>query len=180
MKRRSGFGWLELVIGIVLIGLGILAFAKPDLALTGLVFAYGAAAVIMGVADIILFIEVQRYTGFGPILSLISGVLSVMAGLMLIAYPGTGVMVLTVLFPIWFIAHVISRLAHLGQIRYVAGDGVYYATLVINIIGLVLGILMIIYPLFTITTIRFFASTYLILLGVDSVVMAISQMGEKW
>ena len=58
MRGRSGFGWLELVIGIVLIVLGVFAFAAPDLALTGLVFAYGIAAVIVGVADIILFIEV--------------------------------------------------------------------------------------------------------------------------
>ena len=50
MRRRSGFGWLELAIGIILILLGALALARPDLALTGLVFAYGIAAVVMGVA----------------------------------------------------------------------------------------------------------------------------------
>lgn len=180
MKRRSGFGRLELAIGIVLIGLGILAFVNPDLALTGLVSAYGIAAVVMGVADIILFIEVERYTGFGPILALISGVLSVMTGLMLVVYPTTGALVLTFLFPIWFIAHVISRLAHLGHIRLVAGDGVYYFTLVVNLIGLFLGILMVIHPLFTLSTLRCFASAYLILLGVDSVTMAVSRMGKRW
>ena len=180
MRRRSGFGWLELVIGIALIALGVLAFAKPDLALTGLVFAYGIVAVIMGVADIILFIEVERYTGLGPTLSLISGILSVMSGLMLVVYPATGVLVLTVLFPIWFIAHCISRLAHLGHIRFVAGGGIYSFTLIVNIIGLILGILMVFNPLFTLTTIRCFASVYLILLGVDSVVMAASRMGKRW
>ena len=177
MRRRSGFGWLELVIGILLILLGILAFLKPDLALTGMVFAYGLAAVIMGVADIILFIEVERYTGFGPILSLISGVLSVMTGFMLLVYPGTGVLVLTFLFPIWFIAHCISRLAHLHHIRLVAGSGMYTFTLVINVIGLVLGFLMILSPFFTLTAIRCFAGTYLILLGIDSILMAVSPMG---
>lgn len=179
MRRRSGFGWLELVIGIAFILLGILAFAKPDLALTGLIFVYGIAAVVMGVADIILFIEVERYTGLGPILSLISGVLSVMTGLTLVVYPGTGVLVLTFLFPIWFIAHGISRLVHLGHIRFVAGDGIYYFTLIINIIGLILGVLMIFNPLFTLTTIRYFASVYLILLGIDSLVMAVSRMGKR-
>lgn len=100
MRRRSGFGWLELAIGILLILLGALAFLRPDLALNSLVFAYGVAAVVMGIADIILYIEVERYTGFGPILSLIAGVLSVMSGVMLAVYPRTGVLVLTVLFPI--------------------------------------------------------------------------------
>ena len=180
MRKHSSFGWLELGIGILLILLGVLAFVKPDLALTGLVFAYGVAAVAMGVADIILYIRVERYTGFGPMLSLISGILSVMSGLMLVVYPGTGVLGLTVLFPIWFSAHCVSRLAHLGHIRFVAGNGIYYFILTINIIGLFLGILMAVYPLFTLTTIRCFASAYLILLGVDSVVMAVSRMGKRW
>ena len=134
---------------------------------------------IVGVADIILFIEVERYTGLGPLLSLVSGVLSVMTGLVLVVYPSTGVLVLTLLFPIWFIAHGISRLVHLGHIRFVAGRGIYYFTLVINIIGLVLGFLMLFDPLFTLTTIRCFASANLILLGIDSVVIAVSRMGRR-
>ena len=179
MRRRSGFGWLELAIGILLIALGVLAFAKPDLALTSLVFAYGAAAVVMGVADIILYIEVERYTGFGPILSLIAGILSVMSGVMLVVYPRTGVVVLTVLFPIWFIAHCISRLSHLSSIRLIAGNATFYFALVINIIGLILGFMMLLSPIFTLNTIRYFASAYLILLGIDSVVMAASRIGMR-
>lgn len=38
MRRRSGFGWLELVLGIILMVLGVLTFAQPDLALTSMVF----------------------------------------------------------------------------------------------------------------------------------------------
>ncbi len=179
MSRRSGFGWLELAIGIILIVLGVLAFAQPDLALTSLVFAYGVAAVVMGIADIILYIQVERYTGFGPVLSLIAGILSVMSGIILVIYPRTGVLVLTVLFPIWFIAHCISRLTQLNHVRYVAGNGVYYFTLILNIIGLVLGFLMCLRPVFTLATLRFFASSYLILLGIDAVVMAASRMGTR-
>lgn len=180
MRRHSWLGWLELVIGILLIVLGVLAFARPDIALTSMVFAYGVAAVIMGVADIILYIQVDRYTGFGPILSLISGILSVMSGIMLVAYPRTGVLVLTLLFPIWFIAHCISRFTHLSHIRFVAGNGIYYFTLVINIIGLILGCLMLLSPLLTLTAIRSFAGVYLILLGIDSVAMAFSRMGKRY
>lgn len=145
-----------------------------------MVFAYGITAVVMGVADIILYIEVERYTGFGPVLSLISGILSVMSGIMLVVYPRTGVLVLTVLFPIWFIAHCISRFTNLNHIRFVAGNGVYYFMLIINIIGLILGTLMILSPLLTLTTIRCFAGIYLVLLGVDSVVMACSRMGKRF
>ena len=157
----------------------MLTFAKPDLALTSLVFAYGVAAVVMGVADIILYIEVERYTGFGPILSLIAGILSVMTGVMLVVYPRTGVVVLTVLFPIWFIAHCISRLSQLNTIRFHAGSGMYYFTLVVNIIGLILGFLMILRPVISILSIGWIVGFYLILLGVDSIVLAVSNMGRR-
>ena len=66
MRRRSGFGWLDLTLGIGLICLGILALVQPDWALTTLVVAYGIAAVVMGVTDILLFIRVERYTGWAP------------------------------------------------------------------------------------------------------------------
>lgn len=179
MRRRSGFGWLELIIGIFLLLLGIMAFVKPDAALTGVVLAYGVAAIMMGIADIILYIQVERYTGFGPYLSLISGILSVMSGIMLLMYPEAGMVVLTILFPIWFIAHCISRLVHIGHIRYIAGEGIYFFSLIVNIIGVMLGFMMFLRPLFTITAISYIAGTYLILLGIDAIVIAFSHMGRR-
>lgn len=179
MRMRSGYGWLELIVGILLIVLGIWVFADPENALNGLFFAYGITAVIMGVSDIILYVQVERYTGFGPIISLISGTLSVMSGIMLLVYPKAGVIVLTLLLPIWFIAHCISRLAHLPSIRFIAGNRMYVFTLVINIIGLALGFLMLLSPPFTLATIRHFAGLYLVLVGIDGVVMAASRMGMR-
>ena len=179
MRRRSGFGWLELLIGILLVVLGALALARPDLALSGLVFAYGIAAIAMGIADIVLYIQVEHYTGFGPVISLVSGILSVMSGVMLLVYPRAGAMVLTLLFPIWFIAHCISRLAHQPHVRRIAGSGMHTLTLIINIIGLILGFMMLLSPLFTLATLRNFAGIYLILLGIDSILMSASRMGMR-
>ncbi len=179
MRRRSGFGWLELAIGILLMVLGVWVFLESGMALTGMAVIFGLAAAAMGVADIILFIQVERFTGFGPILSLIAGILSVMSGIMLLAYPKAGALALSLLFPIWFIAHCISRLSHLHHIRFIAGQGMYTFTLIINIIGLVLGLLMVFSPLFTLNLIRCFASAYLVLLGIDGVVTAVSRMGRR-
>lgn len=179
MRRRSGFGWLELVIGILLIALGVFTFANPGFALTGLAALFGAIAIVMGVADIVLYVRVERFTGFGPVVSLISGILSVMSGFMLLVYPNAGRWVLSLLFPIWFIAHCISRLSQLNTIRFHAGSGMYYFTLVVNIIGLILGFLMILRPVISILSIGWIVGFYLILLGVDSIVLAVSNMGRR-
>ena len=88
MKKYSGFVWMELIVGALLILLGIFTFLRPGSLLTGIVVVYGLIAVITGVEDILIFIRLEKYTGFGPFASLISGILSVMCGCMLLLYPG--------------------------------------------------------------------------------------------
>ena len=179
MRRRTGFGWMELIIGILLILLGIFTFLSPGSALTGVVIIYGVIAVIMGIADIIFYVKVEKYVGFGPSISLISGVLSIMSGIMLLVYPNAGKWVLTLLFPIWFIAHCISRLSHLGTIRVVAGSFYYYFALIVNILGIVLGVIMILNPFISGISISLAVGAYLILTGVESVIIAFSRLGDR-
>ena len=178
MRRHSGFGWIQLLVGVVLIVLGILTLAIPNFTLTALVIACGAAALVTGIADLVLFVRIERYTGFGPIVSLITGIVSVMTGIMLLVYPNTGKWALVLLFPIWFLAHCISRLSHLHTIRLNAGSGMYYFTLIINCIGIVLGFLMVLSPRFTLISAGSIVSIYLILLGVDSLAVALSKLGR--
>lgn len=179
MKKWSGFGWLEFVEGVLLLLLSIFTLLRPDSALTGFVVAYGVAAIIMGAADILLYVKVSRFTGFGPIVSLLSGTLSVMAGVMLLVYPNAGKLVMSFLFPLWFIAHCISRLANLNKIRFFAGAFTYYFTLILNILGLVLG-MMILDPWLSLLSIRFIISIYLLLLGVDCIILAFSKVRTRY
>ena len=56
----------------------------------------------------------------------------------------------------------------------------YCCSLILNIIGLILGFLMLLSPLLTLTTIRCLAGIYLILLGIDSLVIAFSRVGRRF
>lgn len=67
----------------------------------------------------------------------------------------------------------------LHHIRLVAGEGMYVFTLVVNIVGMVLGFLMLFSPLFTLSAIRCFAGCYLLLLGIDSLLVAFSRVGMR-
>lgn len=176
MRERTPWyrrvNWWELIAGIVMIALGIASLARPSLAVTGLVYAYGAAGVIVGVADILRYIRVERYTGFGPMVSLVAGVLSVMAGVVILVNPRVGMAVFSLLFALWFITHCVSRLASLSWLRFVAGRGAYYAALVLNLIGLVLGVLLVVLPAASVLTLGYLTAVYLIVLGAESLVMA--------
>lgn len=177
MKRRSAFGLGELIIGIILIILGIFTFVRPSNALTGIVFVYGILAVVTGIADIIFYVKIEQRTGFGPTISLVTGILSIIAGILLLFNPGAGKWAMVILFPLWFIMHCISRLTHLPIIRVTSGTGYYYFTLVVNILGLLLGFVMIFNPLLSFISVSYIIGCYLILIGIDHMVLAVSRLG---
>ena len=59
MKSRSGFGWLQLLAGILLVALGIFAFRDPALALKGVVIVCGLAEHIFILRGV--FLDFLRY-----------------------------------------------------------------------------------------------------------------------
>lgn len=183
MRRNSEFGWAELILGIGLIALGVITFVRPGSMVTGITVIYGIAAVLMGIADIVIYIKVERFVGFTPLLSLISGIMSVMCGIMVLAYPRAGQIILSLLIPIWFIAHCTARLSFLTSIRRIDGDFYYYFSLVINVIGILLGVFLLFCPTAAfgaVHVIECIAAVYLILLGTDCVAAAFEKRNGRY
>ncbi|MDD6105902.1 MAG: DUF308 domain-containing protein, partial [Ruminococcus sp.] len=75
MKRQSDIGWFELIMGLILIILGIVIMRQPVGVLTWIVILCGVIAVISGIGDIVLYVKMERFTGFGPVVSLVTGIL---------------------------------------------------------------------------------------------------------
>ncbi len=183
MRKRTGFGWSELLVGVLLILLGIFTFARPESMLTGAVVIYGILAILMGVEDIVVYARLARFTGFGPTLSLVTGILSVMCGVMLIANPNVGKWALTVLLPIWFVAHCIAELTRTNLIRLIGNPFYYYFSLTLNVLGLILGFVMLFSPAMSFMTIRaicYMVAVYLILFGIESVIAAFARRNTDW
>ena len=103
------------------------------------------------------------------------GIAVLLVGVMLLVHPEAGAFVVSVLFPIWFIAHCVSRLTHLNIIRFTAGNFYYWFTLIVNVIGIVLGAMMLFRPALAAYSADYLISIYLLLMGVDSLVMAFSR-----
>lgn len=179
MKRRTNYGWWELVIGILLVLLGIFTYFSPETLLNWVVVIYGIIAVLTGIADIVFFVRSSRFTGVGPILSLVMGIFSIMVGFMLMVFPSSGSWVMVLLLPIWFIAHCISRLCHLDEIRMRSGKFFYYFSMVINILGIILGVVMIFSPRIAYIATGFIIGTYFVLIGIDMIVISVSNLSSK-
>lgn len=177
MKRRSpGSATAELIIGIIFVILGILTFFSPQTTLSWVVVIYGIIAIATGIGDIVFYVRSTQFTGFGPMLTLIMGILGVMAGFMLVLYPSAGTWLMVLIIPIWFIAHCISRLAQLSGTGRVNGKFYYYLTMILNIIGIILGIIMIFRPMLTYLTAGIIIGLYLVIMGADWIVDAVKRM----
>ena len=90
MKRQRAMGILGLILGIFLLFAGIYALSHPRTTFAGMTVFYGVLAVFTGIVDIVFYARMDRSTGFGPVTALISGVLSIAAGVMLLFHPAAG------------------------------------------------------------------------------------------
>lgn len=172
MQRRNELKWIELLVGVIFILISIYTFANPGLSLSGFVVTYGILAVISGIADIAFYVKLERHTGFGPVVALIVGILNVMLGFFLIMNSEVGALAAAILFPIWFIAHCIGQLTNIGFIRLCGAAVQYWITLIINILGIILGIMLLLNPFASAISAVYIAGFYLLLIGIGSIIAA--------
>lgn len=179
MKRRSAFGWFELLSGILFLVLGIVLLSQPGAALTWLVLLLGLTAIVSGVLDIIWYIRLRKNTRFDPTVSLVMGIISIIAGLLLLFNPVIGRWVLNIVIPVWLMAHCIARIANYGFTRATAGKGVAVLTLCLNVLGLLFSVILLFNPsLFTISA-GVLIAINLILFGTSSIIEAFSGIGAR-
>lgn len=179
MRNRKAVGWGELIVGVLLIILGIYTFIRPAAALEGVTLIYGIFALVTGIMDIVYYVKLEQRTGFAPAISLVSGIISVIAGVFILFNIVAGKWALLILFPIWFIMHCIGRLSHLPFVRLTCGSGYYYFTIIVNIIGLILGFMMILNPVLSFLSASYIIAIYLLILGIDSVIFSLALLDSR-
>jgi uncharacterized membrane protein HdeD (DUF308 family) len=127
---------LFLAEGIVLVILGLLAIAVPQLASIAVTFMIGWLFLISGVAGLITTFGARQAPGFWW--SLLSALLGIAAGIVLLIWPLSGVITLTLLLIVFFIIEgVLSIMYAFDHKREVTGQWGWM--LVSGIIDLVLA-----------------------------------------
>lgn len=173
MKNRKVVGWIGLTVGIIMLLFGLYSIMNPSIALGSLVLAIAIIAAVWGVAEIIFYVQLEKRTGMGPPIALVSGIFSIVAGVFLMFNTGAGKVAVTVLFPIWFIAKCISGLANLSFTRFIAGTATYWLSLIVNMLGLFFGIVLLFNPFASFVGAGIVVATYIFIWGISNIVTGI-------
>lgn len=178
MKRNTLTGVLELLVGVLFVVLGIIALTMPGKTLTTFVMIYGIGAIVIGIAEIIFFFRLNNRAGYAPTLSLLSGILGIITGILLLTNVTVGVWVITILFPIWFIVNCFTNLIGANFARLVS-KGYYWFYIIVNIIGIVVGFMLMFNPIDSSLTISAMLAWFLVMIGVSAAVRGIGWIANR-
>jgi uncharacterized membrane protein HdeD (DUF308 family) len=134
-ELRRNWGWF-VVLGILLIVVGMVAITYPYLVSKVAVEVFGFLLVAGAVLDVASGVWARRWSGF--FLHLLGGLLYLFLGLVLIEHPGVGMLAITLLLAVLFVAGGLVRIVFALSHRF---SGWGWAVLS-GAISLILGIMI--------------------------------------
>lgn len=171
MYQEKRFDWGAFILGVVLIILGCWSFAKPDKSLALLSILVGIGALLKGIYELVLRSMINNLLGSRSTWLLIMGILDIIMGFIFIFHVAAGVMTIAIIFAIWFIIDCIGQLSVAGFYREFQ-KSYYWLLIVLNIIGLVIGVALLFNPMISAMTIVWLISAFLIVSGILAIVVA--------
>ncbi|MGY3778177.1 HdeD family acid-resistance protein [Isobaculum melis] len=163
-EKQTKFGWSEFLIGLIFILFGSMAINRPIANLLAITLLFGLGGIVKGIFLISGYVGIKKGTAYHATYMLIMGIIDIIFGLILVFNLGIGAQVLPFIFATWFIINSIFRLFHAYQTKKI-GTGYYWLTIIVNLIGVVLGVLLLMNPFSSALAISFLMSFYFYLFG---------------
>ena len=142
----SKYNWMSLVTGLLLVAAAVYMFANPATPLAVLGFVFSIAVLLGGVFELVRYFGALKPARTGW--DLVNGILTVVVGLILLtASAGAQATYIPTIVGVWLIAWALIRLMiaqGLKYLSYAAGRHLQFSA----IGALVLGLLVVLFPMF--------------------------------
>ncbi|MDL2254162.1 DUF308 domain-containing protein [Ruminococcaceae bacterium OttesenSCG-928-I18] len=168
-SKRQGFGWGYLVLGLFFFASSIVAFLNPGPGLEPIAFLYAFVAIAYGV-----WLIFKR----SSFLRVISGAFNVLIGILLFINGLLALASLPLLFSAWFVLNSLFNLLDAPTAEYTLGRSYMWFSILVNILGVLLGLLLLFSPVAALLTLPIVAGFYLLLISIECVVLAFAQIGK--
>ena len=166
-KSLKSYKTWAIVISAVTMVLGLVMICWPGVSAVAVCYLMGAVCIAAGIYEII------RYFDLGLIgvlfrYDLFLGIMSVLAGVLLILHPNGALVILPVILGFYIILASVFSIQISTEARHFGFSG-WWASLVMGIAGAVLGVLMILDPFSGAAALMVFTGVSLLVTGIESI-----------
>ena len=166
---KKGFNLVHFILGLILLVTGLVSFFNPLSSLVAIVVVFAVAALFEGIIQLVFRSRLLEYTGYKANSILVLGILDILIGLFLLFNMNFGLLALPYIFAIWFIMDSIGELI-VSDVFKSLSSGYYWFKIIMNVLGLILGIMMLFNPIISALTISFLVGLYFLTAGIDFIV----------
>ena len=160
--------WLVLLRGIFMVIFGVIALVSPDIALLTLVWVFGFYAILDGIAAIVIGIRTRGEPHW--VWTIVQGVVSVLAGVIALFWPGVTALALLFVVAFWAIVLGIGETGGAFASRE-SGSNAWGWTLATGILNVIFGVLLLIWPASGILTLIWLVGIFTLAGGVALIVL---------
>jgi uncharacterized membrane protein HdeD (DUF308 family) len=161
--------WLVLLRGVLMVLFGIIALVSPGIALLTLVWVFGIYAILDGIAAVALGIRTRGEPHWVWII--VQGVVSVLAGLVALVWPGVTALALLFLIAFWAILLGVGEIGGAFAARR-RGSNAWGWTLAAGVLNVVFGVLLLIWPGSGVLTLVWLVGIFALAGGIALIVLA--------
>jgi uncharacterized membrane protein HdeD (DUF308 family) len=161
--------WLVLLRGGLMVLFGIIALVSPGIALLTLVWVFGIYAILDGIAAVALGIRARGEPNW--VWTLVQGVVSVLAGLVALVWPGVTALALLFLIAFWAVMVGGGEIGGAFAARR-RGSNAWGWTLAAGVLNVVFGVLLLIWPGSGILTLVWLVGIFALAGGIALIVLA--------
>ncbi|MBP1047054.1 DUF308 domain-containing protein [Enterococcus sp. BWM-S5] len=170
-RKASGLDWGSLLIGILFVIISLMSFQDPAGNLLAIVMIFAVFAIIKGVFEIFVRNRLKELTGYKSYMPLVLGAIDIILGIYLLLNLQIGVSVLPYVFAIWFILDSFFNLFTLDLAK-AFHTGYYWFSLIVDVLGIILGFVLLFNPLSSALTLSFLVGFYFMMFGITYIVYA--------
>lgn len=174
MEEKKKFQWGSFILGLVFIWASLAAFRNPAGDLIAIVVVFGITALVAGIVNLVARSKWKQATGSKSSMLMVMAVIDIIIGLILLFNIGAGVIALPFVFAIWFILDSIQGLLMLDTVKAI-NKGYYWFSLIINILGIIIGFLLFFDPITSALTLAFLVGFYFLMAGIACFVEAFTR-----
>jgi uncharacterized membrane protein HdeD (DUF308 family) len=156
--------WMLLIRAVLTLAFGVVALASPGIALLVLVYVFGTYAVLEGLAAVSFGIRARRsepHWGW----SVAQGVISVLAGLVALVWPGPTAVTLLFLIAVWAVVLGVTEIGEAFAARR-RGDDSWGWMLGAAALNIIVGVLLLVWPGSGILTLLWLVGVFALASGV--------------